>query len=130
MTVPNLRILYSEDDSDAREIVCLILAKEGFEAICPDSSQDVLRIAKEQKFDAYLLDSWTPGMTGVELCKRIKEFDAHTPIIFYSAAAFQGDKDEAIAAGAQAYVTKPSSVEELVDAIRLAISSSRDIQSE
>jgi len=69
-------------------------------------------------------------MTGVELCKRIKEFDAHTPIIFYSAAAFQADKDEALAAGAQAYVTKPSSVEELVDAIRLAISSSRDIQAE
>jgi DNA-binding response OmpR family regulator len=129
MTAPNLRILYSEDDPDSREIVCLILVKEGFEIICPDSSEDVLRIANEQKFDAYLLDSWTPGMSGFELCKRIKEFDAHTPIIFYSAAAFEGDKDEALAAGAQAYVTKPSSVEELVDAIRLAISSSRDIQS-
>ena len=129
MSTPNLRILYSEDDPDSREIVCLILAKECFEIICPDSSQDVLRIASEQKFDAHLLDSWTPSMSGVELCKRIKEFDAHTPIIFYSAAAFQGDKDEALAAGAQAYVTKPSSVEELVDAIRLAISSSSDIQS-
>ncbi len=130
MTAHNFRILYSEDDPDAREIVCQILAKEGFETICPDSSQGVLRIANDEKLDDYLLDSWTPNMSGVELCKRIKEFDAHTPIIFYSAAAFQGDKDEAIAAGAQAYVTKPSSVEELVDAIRLAISSSRDIQSE
>jgi DNA-binding response OmpR family regulator len=129
MTDPNLRILYSEDDPESREIVCLILAKEGFETICPDSSHDVLRIANEQKFDAYLLDSWTPDMSGVELCKRINAFDAHTPIIFYSAASFQGDKDEALAAGAQAYVTKPSSVEELVDAIRGAISSSRDIQS-
>lgn len=88
MAAPNLRILYSKDDPDSREIVCLLLAKEGFETICPDSSQDVLRIASEQKFDAYLLDSWTPDMSGVELCKRIKEFDAHTPIIFYSAAAF------------------------------------------
>ena len=129
MTTPNPRILYSEDDPDSREIVCLILAKEGFETICPDSSQDVLRIANEQKFDAYLLDSWTPDMSGVELCKRIKEFDAHTPIIFYSAAAGEGDKDEALAAGAEGYVTKPSSVEELVDAIRLAISPSSDIQS-
>ena len=129
MTAHSFRILYSEDDPDAREIVCLILAKEGFETICPDGSQDILRIANEQKFDVYLLDSWTPGMSGVELCKRIKEFDAHTPIIFYSAAASEGDKDEALAAGAQAYVTKPSSVEELVDAIRLAISSYRDIQS-
>ena len=130
MTAPKFRILYSEDDPDSREIVCLVLAKEGFDTICPDSSQDALRIASEQKFDAYLLDSLTPSMSGVELCKRIKEFDAHTPIIFYSAAAFQGDKDEALAAGAQAYVTKPSSVEELVDAIRLAIASSRDTYSE
>jgi DNA-binding response OmpR family regulator len=129
MTGSNLRILYSEDDPDSREIVCQILANEGFETICPDSSQDVLRIANEQKFEAYLLDSWTPGMSGVELCKRIKEFDAHTPIIFYSAAAFEGDKAEALAAGAQAYVTKPSSIEELVHVIRVAISSSRDIQS-
>jgi DNA-binding response OmpR family regulator len=130
MTAPKFRILYSEDDPDSREIVCLVLAKEGFDTICPDSSEDALRIASEQKFDAYLLDSLTPSMSGVELCKRIKEFDAHTPIVFYSAAAFQGDKDEALAAGAQAYVTKPSSVEELVDAIRLAIASSRDIYSE
>jgi DNA-binding response OmpR family regulator len=130
MTAHNLRILYSDDDPDSREIVSLILSKEGFETICPESAQDVLRLAHEQKFDAYLLDSWTPDMSGVELCKRIKEFDAHTPIIFYSAASFQADKDEALAAGAQAYVTKPSSVEELVDAIRLAISSSREIQSE
>ena len=118
-------MLYSEDDPDSREIMCLILAKEGFETICPDTSEDVLRVAREQNFDVYLLDNWTPGMSGVELCKKIREFDAHTPIVFYSAAAFQGDKDQAVAAGAQAYITKPASLDEVIGALRSVISSTR-----
>ena len=81
MAAPKLRVLYSEDDPDSRELMCLLLAQKGFEVICPDTSQDVLRIAKEEEFDVYLLDTWTPGMSGVELCKRIREFNAQTPII-------------------------------------------------
>lgn len=122
---PNLRVLYSEDDPDSREMICLILAQEGFETICPDKSRDVLAIAKEEEFDAYLLDNWTPGMSGLELCKRIREFDPHTPIIFYSGAAYEDDKTAARAAGAQVYITKPSSADDVVNAIRLAISTSR-----
>jgi DNA-binding response OmpR family regulator len=107
-----------------------MLAKEGFETICPDTSEHILRASREEKFDAYLLDSWTPGMSGVELCKKIREHDTHTPIIFYSAAAFQRDKDEAFAAGAQAYITKPATLDEVVYEIRSAISSSNEGYSE
>ncbi|SRR6266487_5398681 len=121
MATSKLRILYSEDDPDNREMTCLILGHKGFEIVCPDSPQDVLRMAREDRFDAFLLDSWMPGMSGVELCERIREFDSHTPIIFYSAAVFPSDKDRAIAAGAQAYITKPSTVNELVNGLRLAI---------
>ena len=122
MPTPKARILYSEDDPDSREIMCLVLNREGFETICPDTSEDVLRIAKAEKFDAYLLDTWTPGISGVEICKRIRELDSHTPIIFYSGAAYETDKEAARAAGAQAYITKPAPVEEVVDALRSAIS--------
>ncbi len=118
---PKLRILCSEDDPDNREMTCLMLGHKGFEIVCPDSPQDVLRIAREDRFDAFLLDSWMPGMSGVELCERIREFDSHTPIIFYSAAVFPSDKARAIAAGAQAYITKPSTVIELVNGLHSAI---------
>ena len=121
MPTPKFRVLYSEDDPDSREIMCLVLANMGFETVCPETSQDVLRIAKKEKFDLYLLDTWTPGMSGVELCKKIRVYDSHTPIIFYSGAAFPHDKDEAIAAGAQAYITKPAELDEIVDAIRSVI---------
>jgi len=115
------RILYSEDDPVSRDIVRLLLNHEGFETVCPPTSRDVLNMAKEEEFDAYLLDSWTPEMSGLELCRRIREFDSQTPIIFFSAAATQGDKDEALAAGAQGYITKPASAEEVMDALRLVI---------
>ncbi len=64
-------------------------------------------------------------MSGVELCKKIRQYDAHTPIIFYSAAAFQSDQEEAFDAGAHAYITKPATLEEVVETIRSAISSCR-----
>jgi len=124
MPDPKPRILYSEDDPDSREIMCLLLKKEGFEVVCPEESHAVVKIAKEQQFDAFLFDSWMPGVSGVGLCKRIREFDPHTPIIFFSGAASQGDIDQALAAGAQAYITKPADFEDVVDAIRSAISAS------
>ena len=131
MPTPKARILYSEDDPDSREIMRLVLDKEGFDTICPDTSADVLRMARAEKFDAYLLDTWTPGISGLEICKRIRELDSHTPIIFYSGAAYEVDKEAARAAGAQAYITKPAPFEEVVDAIRSAISTpgltSRDL---
>jgi DNA-binding response OmpR family regulator len=125
MLTPKGRILYSEDDPDSREIMCLLLTREGFEAVCPDRTEDVLRVAKEEKFDAYLLDTWTPGISGVDLCKRIREFDSLTPVIFYSGAAYEADKEAARAAGAQAYITKPAAFDDVVDAIRSAISASQ-----
>jgi CheY-like chemotaxis protein len=50
------------------------------------------------------------------LCRKIREFDRHTPIIFYSGAAFDSDKEEALYAGAQAYVAKPH-IEQLIQTV-------------
>jgi len=124
MVIPKLRVLYCEDDEDSREMMRLILAKEGFEVLCLHSPHDLLALAKEQRFDAYLLDSCLRELSGKELCLRIREFDSHTPIIFYSGAATDSDKDEAIAAGAQAYIIKPASIEHLIGTIRSTIKKS------
>ncbi len=121
MSTPRLRILYAEDDLDARELTYLILTQAGFEVVCANSAVEAIQLAKEQGFDAYVLDNWMPEISGWELCQQIKEFDSHTPIIFYSAAAYQSDKDKAFAVGAQAYITKPARGEELVSSIETAV---------
>ena len=120
MSTPRLRILYAEDDLDTRELTSIILTQAGFEVVCADSAVDAVQLAKEQSFDAYLLDNWMPEISGWELCQQIKQFDAQTPIIFYSAAAFQSDKDKAFEMGAHAYVTKPARTDELVSTIKIA----------
>jgi CheY-like chemotaxis protein len=121
MPPPNLRVLYCEDDADTREMMCILLEAEGFEVVCPEDPHECLGLAKEQQFDVYLLDNFMPELPGIDLCEQIRQFDPHTPVVFFSGAAYRADKDNAIAAGAQAYITKPATAEELIGAIRSAI---------
>jgi DNA-binding response OmpR family regulator len=61
-----------------------------------------------------VIDNWMSGGSGVDLCKKLREFDTWTPILFYSGAAFERDKQEALAAGAQGYLVKPTGPDELI----------------
>src|SRR4029450_4335433 len=105
------RILFVEDDEDAWEIVALTLA--GYEIICARNFDEGLRLARRRRFDLYILDNWLPDRSGVELCRAIREFDPYTPILFYSAAGYKRDIEEGSSAGAQAYLVKPVSFNEL-----------------
>jgi DNA-binding response OmpR family regulator len=60
-----------------------------------------------ERFDLYLLDARLPDLDGFELCRRMRAFDPHTPILFFSGAAYADDKKRGIEAGADAYVIKP-----------------------
>jgi len=68
---------------------------------------------QDQPFDLYLLDLWLPDGIGLELARAIREVDNETPIVFFSAAAYETDRFEAMQAGAQAYLTKPAKPSEL-----------------
>jgi len=83
-----------------------------------------LRMAKRQYFDLYVLDNQIPGGTGIELCRRIREFDPNTPILFCSGRAHSSDCSEALGAGAQAYFTKPIEVQEVLWTVTELLSTS------
>ncbi len=114
------RILYAEDDSDTREMICIALELEGFEVVCPESPEEFMKLAQAEKWDVFMLDSWMPEMNGCDLCKELRKFDSVTPIVFYSAAAYETEKKKALNCGAQAYITKPASLDVLVEALRSA----------
>jgi len=107
------RILYVEDHEDTREMVKIILGKNEFDVITAASIEDGVRLAQDQPFDLYLLDLWLPDGIGLELARAIREVDNETPIVFFSAAAYETDRFEAMQAGAQAYLTKPVNPSEL-----------------
>lgn len=117
------RVLYIEDHEDTRELVTLVLEQKCFEVVTGSTIKSGVALAGSEKFDLYLLDSWLPDGSGLELCRRIREFDQATPIIFYSAAAYESDRVEAIKSGAQAYLIKPSHPSELCSLVTSLIES-------
>jgi len=120
MALPNRkRILLVEDEEDAIELATLALAE--YEITCARNFDEGLSIAQLRDFDLYILDSYLPDKSGVELCRAIRVFDPDTPILFYSAAAFARDIEDALRAGAQDYLIKPVSIDNLEQAVALLI---------
>jgi DNA-binding response OmpR family regulator len=121
------RILLVEDEEDAKDLCALTLAE--YELTCSSDFDEGLRLARQWDFDLYILDSWLPGKSGVELCRAIREFDSDTPILFYSAAAYERDIQEALREGAQAYLTKPASTQVVRQVVERLISAPHEMDS-
>ena len=118
------RILYVEDDPDSRELVVMLLKSEGYDVTVVEQPADVIPLARNERFDLFLLDNWMPELSGVELSRTLREFNQTTPILFYSAAAYKADIQEAHDSGASGYLTKPSGVRELTQEIARLIAQS------
>jgi DNA-binding response OmpR family regulator len=125
MQSPRLRILCTEDDEDTRELITLVLSRNNCDVITTDTPVMAIELARAAPFDLYLLDNWIPGMSGTNLCEALRLFDAETPILFYSGAAYPKDKAEAYASGAQGYLVKPADNDELVAEVFKVISESQ-----
>ena len=111
------QILYVEDHEDTRELVSFVLAQQNYAVTTSSTIEHGVRLACENNYDLYLLDSWLPDGSGLELCRKIREFDLKTPIVFYSAAAYEMDRQLALQSGAQGYLTKPTQNTELCDLV-------------
>jgi len=120
------RILYIEDHEDTRELVTLLLAQKSYEVITGSTIASGVALATAGNFDLYLLDSWLPDGSGLDLCQLIREFDKTTPILFFSAAAFAADHEMALKCGAQGYLVKPSPPSELCDVVGRLIQCSEE----
>ena len=119
-------ILYVEDDEDTRELVTYVLANSQFTVVAAANGDEALKLARTNNFDLYVIDNWMSGGSGIDLCKKLREFDTWTPILFYSGAAFERDKQQAFAAGAQGYLVKPAGPDELIaEVIRIVSAASR-----
>jgi len=111
------RILCIEDDDDTCQFMTCLLELSNYEAKTAKTVAEGLRLANSEPFDLYLLDNMLPDGTGLELCLKIRSLDQHTPILFLSGSAQQEDRQQALDAGAQVYLSKPSDPEELMRVI-------------
>lgn len=104
---PLHRILCVDDDEDSRVMLTTLLRHELIEAKAVGTAAQALSSIQTERFDLYLLDASLPDLDGFELCRRMRDFDPATPILFFSGAAYDTDKNRGIKAGANAYVIKP-----------------------
>ena len=119
-----VRVLYLEDDEDARDMVTFILNSSGIEVVAAEASDEAARLAKRGNFDLYLLDGLLPSGDSLELCRELRRLAPSTPIIFYSALGFPSDIKNGLAAGANLYLVKPYSgdlAETVLNTIQMAV---------
>ncbi len=121
---PRSRILCVDDDEDACEMLSVLMETYGFDATCARSADDAWPLIKTEDFKVYVLDAWLPRLDGFEFCREIRRFDSKTPIVFYSAAAYDADKLKGLDAGASAYVTKPD-VEVLIKTLSCLVAKAK-----
>ncbi len=101
------RILYAEDDEDSRELVSVQCELSGIKVVTAQTVGEAWRTAQNESFNLYLLDSRFPDGDGLDLCRRLRSFAPLSPILFYSGDAYEAHKQNGLAAGANAYLTKP-----------------------
>ncbi|MGB9179125.1 MAG: response regulator [Pyrinomonadaceae bacterium] len=109
------RILFVDDHEDTRFMIQTWLARFNYEVATAENTASGLQMAQSQRFDIYVLDTYLSDGSGKDLCRRIREFDSTTPIIFYSGEAPERLRLE-LECGAQDYVLKPE-----LDGLRKAI---------
>ena len=119
------RILCTEDDADTRELIVVILEAAGYHVTVTGNSAHALALAKREGFDLILIDNWMPGLSGADLTRKVREFNKTTPVLFYSGAAYESDKREALEAGAQGYLTKPEGIGKLVEEVAKLIAEAK-----
>ena len=110
----NLKILLCEDDENLGMLLREYLQAKGYEAVlCPDGEAGYREFQKT-KFDICVLDVMMPKKDGFSLAQDIRQQNAELPIIFLTAKTLKEDIREGVKIGADDYITKPFSMEELV----------------
>jgi DNA-binding response OmpR family regulator len=112
------RILCVEDDQNICELLGILLRRAGYEVKSACTLEEGFNLARRESFDLYMLDQMYSDGMGLELCRRLREFDSYTPILFFSGLASAIDRERAIAAGAQSYLIKPDDLGIIVDTAR------------
>jgi len=114
------RVLVVDDEAPMRRFLRASLSAAGYAVDEAGTGAEALRLAASHPPDAVLLDLGLPDLDGVEVMRRLREWSA-VPVVVLSARGREGDKIEALDAGADDYVTKPFAIGELTARLRAAL---------
>jgi len=115
------RVLIVEDDPAILRGLKDNLLVESYEVLTASDGEAGYRLVREQKPDLVILDLMLPGMSGYEVCRKLRQEGDRTPILMLTARGEEGDRVLGLDLGADDYVTKPFSVRELLARVRAIV---------
>ena len=124
------KILLVEDEGKIANAVARGLKYEDFDVTIASDGEEALVLGKDEDFDCIILDRMLPLKEGVEVCKELRESNIKTPIIMLTAKSGVNDKVEGLDAGADDYLSKPFSLDELLARIRALLRRPNNIVSD
>jgi len=122
-----VNILIAEDDRDIADLIALYVERAGWRPYVTAAGDAALTYARTQPVDVAILDVMLPGMSGLEVCRALRAVPdtANLPIIMVTARGDEGDRIVGLDIGADDYIAKPFSPNELVARIRAVTRRSR-----
>ncbi len=128
----NERILIVDDEAAIREMISIALDLAGFDCIEAEDALQAHHLVVDERPALILLDWMLPGMTGIELARRLKrdENTSEIPIIMLTARGEEDNKIQGLDAGADDYITKPFSTRELISRIKAVLRRSSALNQE
>jgi DNA-binding response OmpR family regulator len=122
-----MHILIVEDEAGIVQFLKQGLEEEGYIVSTATDGHSGFEMVQNSVFDIILLDWMLPKMTGIELCRAIRRKDRTTPILFLTAKDTVSETIEGLKAGANDYIKKPFSFEELVERIKIHFRAPKEV---
>lgn len=113
-----MRLLYAEDEITMADAVTDILLYHKYHVDCVYDGRDALEYARAEEYDGIILDVMMPGLSGIEVLRKLREENNYTPVLLLTAKADVEDRIHGLDAGADDYLPKPFVMEELLARIR------------
>jgi DNA-binding response OmpR family regulator len=116
-----MRILVVEDERRVASFICRALKENAYDVDVAYTGEQALEMATGGRYDSILLDVRLPGLSGIEVCRELRDAAIDSPILMLSARSLVEQRVEGLDAGADDYLTKPFAVAELLARVRAMV---------
>jgi DNA-binding response OmpR family regulator len=116
--MPASLVLVADDDADILTLVRLRLERSGYDVVAARNGRDALDLVHSRRPDVAIFDVAMPELTGLEVTRRLRDEHSDLPVILLTAAAMDADVAAGAGSGANEYMTKPFSPQELESRVR------------